>query len=96
MTVMTIAEMGLMKETAISLAAPVSLLTFEVMLDNQKIGLLIKTSLSLRQVWASVLCRLYPTQCRLRPATAAMFLRSCVAQALSRGDGLSTCYTLLS
>ena len=27
------------------------------------------------------------TQCHHRLATAAMFLRSCVAQALSRGDG---------
>ena len=27
------------------------------------------------------------TQCRGRLATAAMFLRSCVAQALNRGDG---------
>ena len=33
-------------------------------------------------------------QCRQRFATAATFLRSCVVQALSRGDGPVTCYTL--
>ena len=32
------------------------------------------------------------TQCRLGLATAAMFLRSCVVQALNRGDEL--CYSI--
>ena len=32
--------------------------------------------------------RSFRTQCRQRLATATMFLRSCVSQELSRGDGL--------
>ena len=37
--------------------------------------------------WIRFPGRLNRTQCRQRLATAAMFLRSCVAQTLSRGDG---------
>ena len=44
-------------------------------------------SLSAREVWSSILGWSSRIQCRQRLATAAVFLRSCVAQLLSRGDG---------
>ena len=40
----------------------------------------------MREVWGSIPGPVKSTQCRQRLATAATFLRSCVAQALSRGD----------
>ena len=47
-----------------------------------------KRTLSAREVWGSIPGPVKSAQCRQRLATVAMFLRSCVAQALSRGDGL--------
>ena len=46
-----------------------------------------KRTLSVREVWGSIPGPVKSTQCRQRFATVATFLRSCVAQALSRGDG---------
>ena len=46
-----------------------------------------KRTLSVREVWGSIPGPVKSAQCRQRLATVAMFLRSCVAQALSRGDG---------
>ena len=47
-----------------------------------------KRTLSVREVWGSIPGPVKSAQCRQRLATAAMFVRSCVAQALSRGgDG---------
>ena len=46
-----------------------------------------KRTLSVRKVWGSITGPVKSTQCRQRLTTAAMFLRSCVAQPLSRGDG---------
>ena len=46
-----------------------------------------KRRLSVREVWGSILGPVKSAQCRQRLATVATFLRSCVAQALSRGDG---------
>ena len=47
----------------------------------------VKRTLSVREVWGSIPGPVKSAQCRQRLATAATFLRSCVAQALSRGDG---------
>ena len=46
-----------------------------------------KRSLSVREVWGSIPGPVKSAQCRQRLVTVATFLRSCVAQALSRGDG---------
>ena len=46
-----------------------------------------KRTLSVREVWGSIPGPVKSAQCRQRLATAATFLRSCVVQALSRGDG---------
>ena len=46
-----------------------------------------KRTLSVREVWVSIPRPVKSTQCRQGLATVATFLRSCVAQALSRGDG---------
>ena len=46
-----------------------------------------KRTLTVREVWASIPGPVKSMQCRQRLATVATFLRSCVAQALSRGDG---------
>ena len=46
-----------------------------------------KRTLSVQEVWGSIPGPVKSTQCRQRLATVATFLRSCVAQALSRGDG---------
>ena len=46
-----------------------------------------KRTLSVREVWGSIPGLVKSTQCRRRLATVATFLRSCVAQALSRGNG---------
>ena len=46
-----------------------------------------KRTLSVREVWGSIPGPVKSTQCRQRLATVATFLRSCGAQALSRGDG---------
>ena len=46
-----------------------------------------KRTLSVREVWGSIPGPVKSTQCRQRLAIVATLLRSCVAQALSRGDG---------
>ena len=46
-----------------------------------------KRTLSVREVWGSDPGPIKSAQCRQRLATAATFLRNCVSQALSRGDG---------
>ena len=46
-----------------------------------------KRTLSVRKVWGSTPGPVKSAQCRQRLATAATFLRSCVAQVLHRGDG---------
>ena len=53
-----------------------------------------KRTLSVREVWGSIPGPVKSTQCRQRLATVATFLRSCLARALSRGDGPATRYTL--
>ena len=47
----------------------------------------VKHSLSVREVWASILGPVKSVTVSPKDATGAMFLRSCVAQALSRRDG---------
>ena len=44
-------------------------------------------TLSMREIWGSNSGSVKSAQCCQRLATATTFLRSCVAQALSRGDG---------
>ena len=51
-----------------------------------------KRTLSVRKVWALIPGPVKSSQCRQRLATVATFVRSCVAQALSRGDG--PCHSL--
>ena len=46
-----------------------------------------KRTLSVREVWGSIPGPAKSVQCRQRLATAVTFLRRCIAQALSRGDG---------
>ena len=46
-----------------------------------------KRTLSVREVLGSIPGPVKSAQCRQRLATVATFLRSCVAQALSREDG---------
>ena len=46
-----------------------------------------KRTLSVREVWGSIPGPVKSAQCRQRLATVETFLRSCVAQALSRRDG---------
>ena len=53
-----------------------------------------KRTLSVREVWGSIPGPVKSAQHRQRLAIAATFLRSCVAQALSRRDGPVTRYTL--
>ena len=47
----------------------------------------LSTLLSVREVWGSIPGPSNWTQCHHRLVTAVTFLRSCVAQALSCGDG---------
>ena len=59
-----------------------------IVLDRQPaVSSVAKRTLSVREVWGSIPGPVKSTQCRQRLATVATFLRSCVAQALSRGDG---------
>ena len=46
-----------------------------------------KRTLSVREVWASIPGPVKSSQCHQRLVTVATFVRSYVAQALSRGDG---------
>ena len=46
-----------------------------------------KRTQSVREVWDSIPGPVKSAQCRQRLVSAATFLRSCVAQELSRGDG---------
>ena len=54
--------------------------------NNRPVSSVAKRTLSEREVWGSTPRPVKSAQCRQRLATAAMFPRSCVAQALSRGD----------
>ena len=54
---------------------------------NRPVSSVAKRTLSVREVWGSIPGPVKSAQCRQRLATVATFLRSCVAQALSRGDG---------
>ena len=54
---------------------------------NRPVSSVAKRTLSVREVWGSIPRPVKSAQSRQRLATAATFLRSCVAQALSRGDG---------
>ena len=49
-----------------------------------------KRTLSVREVWGSIPGSVKSAQCRQQLAIVATFIRSCVAQALSRGDGPRT------
>ena len=53
---------------------------------NRPVSLVVKQTLSVREVWGSMSGPLKSAQCRRRLSTVATFFRSCVAQALSRGD----------
>ena len=53
---------------------------------NRPVSLVAKHTLSEREVRGWTTRPVKSAQCRQLLATAAMFLRSCVAQALSRGD----------
>ena len=55
--------------------------------DKSVVSSVAKRTLSVREVWASIPGPVKSTQCRQRLATVATIIRSCVAQALSRGDG---------
>ena len=54
---------------------------------NSAVSSVAKRTLLVREVWGSIPGPVKSAQCRQRLATVATFLRSCVAQALSRGDG---------
>ena len=54
---------------------------------NRPVSSVAKRTLSVREVRGSIPGPVKSTQCRQRLATAATFLRSCVARALSCGDG---------
>ena len=54
---------------------------------NQYVSSVAKRTLSVREVWGSIPGPVKSAQCRQRLATVATLLRSCVAQAPSRGDG---------
>ena len=54
---------------------------------NRPISSVGTPKLSMREIWGSIRRPVESAQCRQRLATAATVLRSCVAQALSRGDG---------
>ena len=47
----------------------------------------LKRTLSVQEVWGSIPGPVKSTQCRQWLATVGTFLQSCVAQALSWGDG---------
>ena len=51
-----------------------------------------KRTLSVRDVWGSIPGLIKSSQCRQELSTVATFVRSCVAQALSHGDG--PCHSL--
>ena len=53
---------------------------------NRPVSSVAKRTLSVREVWGSIPRPVKLAQCRL--ATVVTFVRSCVAQALSRGDSL--------
>ena len=55
--------------------------------SHERIGVVVKTSVLPWEVWGLIPGPVNRTQSRQRLATAAMFVRSCVDQALSRGDG---------
>ena len=61
--------------------------TFLCVNTEQAVSSVAKRTLSVREVRGSIPGTVKSTQCRQRLATVATFLRSCVAQALSRGDG---------
>ena len=56
-------------------------------LNEPAVSSVAKHTLSVREVWGSIPGPVKSSQCRQRFATVATILRSCVAQALSRGDG---------
>ena len=56
-------------------------------MSTPAVSLVAKRMLSVPEVWGSIPGPVKLAQCRQRLATAAMFLRSCGAQALRRGDG---------
>ena len=59
----------------------------EIAFDEPAVSSVAKRTLSVREVLGSIPGPVKSAQCRQRLATVAAFLRSCVAQALSRGDG---------
>ena len=63
------------------------LLNARFLIDRPAVSSVAKRTLSVREVWGSIPGPVKSTQCRQRLATVATFLRSCVAQALSRGNG---------
>ena len=70
---------------------------FQQFADNNipAVSSVVKRTLSVREVWGSIPGPAKSTQCRQRLATVATFLRSCVAQALSRGDALLKIFVIL-
>ena len=60
---------------------------FKSMCNGPAVSSVAKRTLSVRKVWDPIPGPVKLTQCRQRLAAVATFLRSCVAQALSRGDG---------
>ena len=66
-----------------------NLACFNIAIFNIKpaVSSVAKRTLSVRELWGSIAGPVKSAQCRQRLATVAAFLRSCVAQALSRGDG---------
>ena len=54
---------------------------------NQNTRSVVKQTLLVRKVWGSITGTVKSAQCRQRLATAQTFLQSCIAQALSHGDG---------
>ena len=58
-----------------------------IMIPLPAVSSIAKRTLSVREVWGSITGPVKSTQRRQRLATVVTFLRSCVAQALSRGDG---------
>ena len=64
-----------------------AIIYYQLLLSQPAVSSVAKRTLKVREVWGSIPGPVKSTQCRQRLATVATFLRSCVAQALSRGDG---------
>ena len=61
--------------------------------SHRPVNSVVSTRLSMRKVWGSIPGLVKSNTMFQRPATAAAFLRTCLVQALSHGDGPRIRYT---